>query len=266
MNRNSGLLILLSLVLLGACTNKNAIRPGDTLEVAFHKATQYYNRGKYPEAASAFETVLSLGRGSSIAEESQWLLAQSYFKSRDYVMAIAEFQRYHGTYPRSERRSEAEFMEAYCHYLLSPRYNLDQTDTHKAIELFQLYLSRYPTGDRAQDAATHIESLRTKLARKTYSSGDLYLRVKQYDAAAIYYGLVIDKYPETPWAERALARQAEAYLLFADNSVQARQKERYEMVLEVHRKYVQLFPNGANRSLIEDYVDRARVALSRIAA
>jgi outer membrane protein assembly factor BamD len=251
---------------LSACASKNQIRTGDTLEVAYEKAMRMYNNKKYVDAARGFETVLSIGRGSTIAQDAQWFLADSYFKSRDFVMSAAEYQRYHGNYPRSDRRAEAEFMEGLCYVRLSPRHNLDQSDTYKAIEIMQLYLARYPNSERTREAAGLIDELREKLAHKQHTAGLLYLRLQSFEAAAIYFGLTIDQFPETKWAEISLAKQVESYLLLADKSVDAKKKERYELVLGSVVKYVQLFPNGKNRSLVENYRDQARVALSRLPA
>jgi len=266
-NRNSSIIFaLLILASLGACANKNQIRSGDTLEEAYTKAKRMYDNKKFVDAAAAFETVLNIGRGSTIAQESQWYLADSYYQSRDYVLAAAEYARYHSNYPRSERRADAEFLEGMCYVNLSPRHNLDQTDTYRAIEVMQLFISRYPNNDRTMEAAAIIDQLREKLANKQYTAGLLYLRLQSFEAAAIYFGLTIDQYPETKWAEMALAKQVESYLYFAQKSTERRQQERYRMVLSSYEKYVQLFPNGRNRSSVEQFRDQARVALSRISA
>lgn len=267
MNRNSILLILLTVVLaVGGCANKSAIRPGDTVDVAFEKAKNLYDKGRFMDAARGFETVLGISRGSAIAQESQWLLADSYFKAKDHIMAAAEFRRYAETFPRSERRPEAEYQEGMCYVRLSPRYNLDQTDTYKAIESMQLFIARYPTHERTTDAARIIDQMREKLARKQFAAGEMYLRIQAFEAAAIYFGLTIDQFPETAWAERALAKQAESYFLFAERSVETRQAERYRKVVESYEKYVQLFPRGENRAQVEQLVDQAREALRRIRA
>lgn len=257
-------LILLLIVIFGisACGSKNQIRPGDSLEVAFEKANNFYERGRYTDASRAFETVLSIGRGTLIAQESQFLLAESYFKNRNYLIAASEYRRYYTNYPRSERRIQVEFNEAICYYKLSPRYKLDQSDTYRAIELMQLFIGRYPTNEKSVLAADYIDEMRDKLARKEYSAGDLYMRIRQYNAAATYFGLTLDNFPETTWAEKALSRQIEAYILFADNSVEARQVERYQKAIESYQLYVQLFPRGENRSRAEDLVDRARRGLA----
>ena len=249
------------MVWIAACGTKSQIRPGDTLEVAFEKSMALYERERYREAANAFEIVISIGRGTDIGQDAQFYLAQSYFKNRDFLIAASEFQRYSNFYPRSERKQEADFMEALSYYRLSPRYNLDQTDTYNAIERFQLYLSRFPNSERATEAAAMIDEMRSKLARKNFEAAEQYMRLRYYSAAAIYYGLTIERFPETTWAEASLANQIRAYVIFADNSVRARQAERYQKAIESYESYLQLFPRGENRSRAEAYYDRAVAGL-----
>ena len=249
-------LVILPFVIV-SCTSKSQIRPGDSLEVAYEKALRLYEREKYTDATRAFETVLSIGRGTEIAEESQYLLAESYFKIRDYLVAASDYRRFYTNYPLSEKRIDAEYNEALCYYELSPRYKLDQTDTFRAIELMQLFIGRYPGTERATDAASMIDSMRDKLAQKEYSAAELYMRIRSFEAAAVYYELTIDAYPETTWAEKALAKQILAYISFAEISVPSRQAERYQLAIDSYQKYVQLFPNGENRSLVEEYRDIA---------
>jgi outer membrane protein assembly factor BamD len=254
-------IFLLALIWISACSTKSQIRPGDTLEVAFDKSMALYERERYREAANAFEVVISIGRGTDIGQDAQFYLAQSYYKNRDYLIAASEFQRYSNFYPRSERKQDSDFMEAMSYYNLSPRYNLDQTDTYNAIERFQLYISRFPNSDRATQAAAMIDEMRTKLARKSFEAAEQYMRLRYYQAAAIYYGLTIERFPETKWAENSLANQITAYVVYADNSVRARQAERYQKAIEAYESYIQLFPRGENRSKAEAYYDRAVAGL-----
>jgi outer membrane protein assembly factor BamD len=261
--RSSIVLILLAITLISACGSKKQIRPGDSLEVAYEKAVALYERGRFSDAARAFETVLSIGRGTEIAQQSQLFLAESYFNNREYLIAASEYRRYVTNYPRSDRRIEAEFKEAMAYYELSPRYKLDQGDTYRAIELMQLFIQRYPNAPQSTLAAGHIDEMRNKLAQKEFSAAELYMRIRSYESAALYFGLTLDQFPETRWAERALSRQILAYILFADNSVPERQAERYQKAIASYETYVQLFPRGESRTLAESLVDRARVGLTQ---
>lgn len=257
------LLVLLLIVISGiSCARKDLIQPGDTLQEAFNKAMAQYQKENYREAASAFETVIRIGRGTDYGQEAQYFLAESYFNSDRFLLAAAEYERYSTLFPRSPKRPEADFKEALSYYNMSPRYRLDQKYTRRAIEKFRLYNSRYPQSDRVEEAAQYISEMRTKLAHKLYGAADLYMRTDRYEAAIIYYDLIIDRYPETAWAERALVDEINAYVTYAERSIQSKQRERYQQAIATYEKYLQLFPNGKNRSEAESYVDKARGALA----
>lgn len=263
--RISTVLILFILVIgAGACANKNAIKPGDTVDVAFDKAKALYDKERFGDAARAFETVLSLGRGTDQAREAQYLLADSYFKNKEFLIAASEYRRYVTFYPRSERREEAEFMEAFSYYKISPRFKLDQTDTERAITLFRVFIGRYPDSQKTTEAAQLVDEMRNKLARKSFTSAMMYYNLKLYNSAAMYFQVTIDNYPETPFAEESQARQVQAYVLYADMSIPERQAERYQMAVDSWQRYTQLFPNGKNRGSAEQAFNTARSALDRI--
>lgn len=261
----SKILLFSALVMLaGACKNDSLIRRGDSLEVAFNKAKRIYDSGDYVDAANAFETVTRIARGTEYGEDAQYYLAESYYRSRQYLLAASEFDRFSGYYPRDERREEAEFKAAECYYNLSPRYQLDQAESYAAIERYQLFINRYPNADKVDEAAQRINELRSKLGRKIFSAAQFYDRTQQYRAAAIYYGLTIDKYPETKWAEQALVNQVRTYIAYADNSIRARQAERYQNALDAYEKFIQLYPQSKLRAEIENYRDDAQQKLDRI--
>lgn len=261
----------LALIFIVSCSQKQYIRPGDTLPVAFGKAKLLYDKGKYGDAADAFETVLSIGRGTATGREAQLLLAESLYKSKQYILSAAEFERFVTFYPREERKAYAEYMAAESYFKMSPTFKLDQEYTNKAIESYRLYLNNHPTDSLVSDASDKIDALRDKLAHKLFYAAEYYVRTaditvrnNQYESAAIYYDLILEKYPETPWAEKALAYEIEALVLSADKSVQQRQLERYEKAIEQYEKYLQLFPNGAHRQLAEDQYLKAKKEIQRL--
>lgn len=240
-----------------SCSSKSTIRPGDTIEVAFEKSMAQFQNEKYNDAARSFETVLSIGRGTQIAQDAQYYLAESYYNDRQYLIAATEYRRFATNYPRADRVAEVQYKEALSHYQMSPRYNLDQTDTYQAIELFQLFLRRYPNSEFADSARDYVDELRNKLALKDYRAAELYLRIKRYEAAAIYFGMIIEQYPDSRWAEPALSRQIESYVAYADNSIRERQEERYQKAVDSYHKYLQIYPRGENRSKAEEYYSQA---------
>ncbi len=258
------LTLLLILITVVACGSRHSIRPGDTVDVAFEKAMGFYERERYSDAAQAFETVLSIARGTDLAADAQFYLAKSHYHNRSYLIAASEFRRFARNYTRDERREEAEFMEAYSHYQMSPRYNLDQTETYNALDRFQLFITRYPGTELAEQAIEYMDELRDKLAKKKFNAAEMYMRIRQYESAALYYNLTVENYPESKWAEPALVNKILAYVNYAERSVRARQQERYEKAIESYQQYVQIFPRGDGRSKAEEYYDRALMGLSEV--
>ena len=254
--------ILLLVIMASGCRNTSFIQPGDTLEVAYEKALALYEDEKWDEAAGAFSAVLTLGRGSIVAQDAQFYLAEANYKNKRYLVAASEYERFTLLYPDSPRRETADLNIARCYYELSPRYKLDQTYTVQAIENFNIFLSRYPSSEYREEAIASIDALREKLAQKIYSAADFYRRTQRYEAAVLTYGEVIDQYPETAWAEQSLVEQMESYILYADNSVSDRQRERYQKALDVYDTYLQLFPRGESRTRIEELFDEAEAAIA----
>jgi outer membrane protein assembly factor BamD len=258
-------LVVLSIATISACADKSLIRSGDSVEVAFNKAKKQFEDKKYTEASRAFETVVSIARGTNYAADAQFYLAESYFKSEDYLMAASEYERYMNYYPRDERREYVQFKEATCYYELSPRYKLDQTETHKALELFQLFNLRYPASDFSTESGQKINTLRDKLAHKMFDAGLFYLRIREYNAAAVYFGQVVNEYPDTIWADQSLAKQLESYELYADNSVAEKKEERYRKATNSYQKFIQLFPDSKLRGDVESRHDDIQKKLSELA-
>lgn len=268
------LLSIFTLILLiSACNQKQYIRPGDTLPVAFGKAKLLYDAEKYRDAAEAFETVLSIGRGTEIGKEAQFMLAESYMMSKQYILAAAEFERFVTFFPKDEKKARAEFLAAESYFKLSPVYKLDQEYTNKSIESFRLYLNNNPNDSLVNKASARVTEMREKLAKKLFEAAEYYVRTadisvrtNQYESAAIYYENILSKYPETSYAEKALAYEIQALVNSADKSVKERQLERYEKAVAQYEKYLQLFPNGNHRQLAEDEYLKAQKRINALNA
>lgn len=261
------ILFLLGLIILfSACKNDALIQRGDTVEVAYEKAMAFFEKEDYNEAANAFETVIRIARGTEYGKDSQFYLAESYYNSRQYLLAASEYDRFISYYPQDPKREEIEFKAAMCYYHMSPRYKLDQGDTRTAIERFQLFNNRYPNSEFVSESADKIDELRNKLARKNYDAALFYKRTHRYEAATIYLDVTIDRFPESEWAEKALALQIDTFIEYADNSIEERQAERYSNAVDAYEKFLQLYPESDLRRQVENSHDDAQRKLNRISA
>lgn len=254
-------LMLLVLVAFAAgCSSSGRLRY-DSPQEAYEQGLSYYERGRYDRAIEYFQAVFDFGRTSEWADDAQLYLARAYRMSKQYLLAANEYTRFTDVYRADPRVPEAEYERALSYYALSPSYQLDQTETERALNDFLLFINRHPNHERVPEAEEHVRELRTKLARKQYEIGDLYARRDLYEAAAISYEETFDQYPETPWADDALVESMRAYIAFADQSVRARQPERLRLAIENYERFIQIFGTDSPladeaEALYEEAVER----------
>jgi outer membrane protein assembly factor BamD len=159
-------------------------------------------------------------------------------------MAAYYFKRFYSNFPGSQYTEEATYMSAYCQYLDSPRYSLDQTNTYDAIDEFQIFINKYPYGDRAKEATDYIDELRQKLQDKSYNIANLYYKMEDYRAAIVSYESLLKDYPDTEYKEDILHNIIKSYYQYAMKSIHAKQRERYESAVNAYLDFVSLYPES----------------------
>jgi outer membrane protein assembly factor BamD len=157
----------------------------------------------------------------------------SYFNDKNYVEAGAEFRRLLQAYPLSAFGDDAQYHLAMSYFKQSPKYSLEQTETYTAIDEFSVFLDRYPSSPLAVDAKDKLNKLNEKLAQKLYKSGELYLKLGDYEPAMIYFGQVRDNFPNTEWAALAFYGTGEAQMKLGQKT----------NALETFQNFVQAFPD-----------------------
>lgn len=244
------------ILLLAGCAGSGRLRY-DTPEEAFQRGLSLFERGKYDRAAEYFQGVFDFGRTHEWADDAQLYLARSYRASRQHILAASEYNRFIELYRNDPRVVEAEFERAMSFYERSPNYELDQSPTEQAIQNFNLFISRYPTSDLVPRAEQYVAELREKLALKQYDTALLYERRSLYEAAALSFESVFDKYPDTKWADDALLGAIRTYIAFAEESIVARQADRLQLAVEHYRRLLQLFPDSPLLKDAEDFYEQA---------
>jgi outer membrane protein assembly factor BamD len=181
-------------------------------DAAYRYLEGRYNKGDYLAAVDGLDYFTLNYSGSALVDSAQFLLAESHAKLKEYLLAAEAYNELARRFTRSPLVPEAMYQAGVCYYKLSPKYTLDQEYTNKAIDALQAFIDYYPTyTTRTKDAQRVIGDCRDKLAHKEFASGVIYLKMKDYQAAAIYFQTVIDKYYDTQWAAESSFRLGEAY-------------------------------------------------------
>lgn len=258
----SALSLVLVLGLVG-CSSSQRIRHSGP-EDAYKQGMKHFEKEDYDKAIRYFRAVSSYGRGNEWAPEAQFQLAMAQRKKGKFLIAANEFKRFKQLYRNNPKVARAEYEQARAYYSRSPKYQLDQTDTRRAIELFRLFIDRHPEHKLVSEAKAKIDELRAKLAHKQFDAGQLYERRDMWRAATESYEAVFDQYPDTPWADNALFRALHSYVEYADRSVRKKQAERYQKALTKYNQLAQLFPESSLLKEAKPLRDEARRKLDRV--
>lgn len=232
----SRILIVSLVLILGACSSEELIEQLSP-QARFDLAMKYFQEGDYVEAEKEFRVVVLQFQGTALADDAQFYLGECQYLRGQYILAAYEYEVLLRTMPTSEYVPRARFRRAMCYYNQSRESYRDQTETKKAIDEFQAFLEYHPTDTLAHEAAAKIQELNTKLAKKEFDNGVLYMKMESYRAAIIYFDFVLEKFHDTPYAEEAQLKKAEAFLL---------RKRPSEALAEIDR-YLQRYPNGNHR-------------------
>jgi outer membrane protein assembly factor BamD len=226
-----GLFIVL-LVVLGGCKSKyEKLRASNDFGKKFQEAKNLYNKKEYTKALGLFDDLAPKYRGQSSASELFYYQAMTNYKLKDYTSAAYLFKEFATTFQSDPKAEECRFLTAYCLYLDSPNFSLDQDNTQSAIERLQLFINLYPNSERVAEANKLIQTLHERLEEKSYANAKLYLTIGYYQAAVLAFGNTLRDYPDTKYAEEIDYLTAKAQYLYAAHSLETKQEERFSQAM-----------------------------------
>ncbi len=261
-------ILLIAFVIVGFYSCKSTfskLEKSTDYEYKFQKAVEYYNKEDYVRASTLFESLVNVWRGTSKAEDVNFFNAQCYYKMQDYISAGYYFRNFAKTFPNSKYTSEAFYLSAYCFYLDSPPVNLDQSSTLQAINELELYLTRFPEDTaKVNECNRLIDNLRLKLQEKSFINAKLYFDLGQYKAAIIALKNAIKDYPESDYNDQLKYLVVKSCYLLASNSIETKQKERFEKTITEYRDYKDMFPKGKYLKEVEKMSENSQKQLKKI--
>jgi len=229
------------------CSQYVKVLKSNDVDLKVSRAFYYYDKGDYSKAGALFEQLAPLVRGTSRADSVFFYMGMNYFKQLDYMMAASYFKNFLELYGNSVFAEDAAYLEAYSYYEISPKPELDQADSYKAIEAFQMFMIRYPDSPKLPEAQRILLELREKLMDKSFIAARLYYNLGDYKASITALNNCIADFPDTKYREEILFLLLKSRYLYALNSVPERRAERYQEAVDEYFSYVSEFPESANK-------------------
>ncbi|MEX2608996.1 MAG: outer membrane protein assembly factor BamD [Gemmatimonadota bacterium] len=202
---------LLPAMLMTACASSGPDLQGLDADALYQVGERALAERQWDEAVRAFERFVVSHTSDDRYQEARYRLGEAYFGDGEYVSAAAEFNRLAQDYPGSEWADDARFQVCRSYERLSPPVELDQQYTYSAIEHCASLVQYFPNSEFVPRAREIITALRNKLGTKVYEAGEWYRGRDLIDSAIIQYQMVLEEYPDTDAAPRALLRLHESY-------------------------------------------------------
>ncbi len=216
-----------------------------TIDEKYEAAVRYFEREDYTRALALFEELMGVYRGTAKGEEVHYYYAYSNYNVEDYLVAGYQFRTYVRMYPNNKHTEECAYMNAYCFYLNSPEYSLDQIDTKLAIKEFQSFTTKYPQSERIPRCNEIIDELRAKLERKSFENAMLYYNTGDYKASVVAFANHNKDFPGNQHTEQLNYLIIKSYYLLALNSIESKKQERFKAAIDTYIKFAESFPNSA---------------------
>lgn len=260
-------ILLISVIFLfsfNSCSKYNKLLKSTDYEMKYNAAVNFYNNKKYFQALQLLEELISVFKGTARAEQTYYYYAKSYFETGDYLTAAYHLNNFAKTFPSSQLAEECQYLNAYCYFLDSPVYSLDQTSTLDAIKQFQLFINKYPKSSRVGESNRLIDQLRLKLETKAFMNARLYYKMSEFRSATIAFGNVIKDFPATLYKEECLYLQVKSSYKYAEQSIESKKKERYKETIEHYYKLLDSYSASKFLREVESIFNDSKKELDKI--
>lgn len=248
------LLFVLFVLSLTACSKFNKVLKSNDYEYKLKMAGEYYDKKMYRQSQVLFEELFPVFKGTPQFDDLYYKYAYAHYYLKDYTTAENLYKGYLEVFPNSSRAEEVEFMQAYCYYKQSPKAELEQANTMKAIGMFQVFLNTHAESPKRKEAEDIIAQCQEKLEKKEFLSAQLYYNVGQFRAAALTYTTLMNNYPDSQKGDEYKLMAIKSYYKYAEMSVKDKQEERYTRVVREVEDFQDRFPESKLLKEAERYL------------
>ncbi|HEX9232657.1 MAG TPA: outer membrane protein assembly factor BamD [Blattabacteriaceae bacterium] len=169
--------------------NNNSLvieRTNNSSDKILYQACLLYESKKYEKSLKLFNRLVSINQ-EKLKKALLYKTARSNFKVKNYFLAGVQFSNFYHLYPNDKFSEEALFKSAYCSYLSSKDFELDQKNTYLVIERLRFFLKKYPYKKNSSKAKELLEKLLKITEKKSFERSKTYYNMMQYKAAYVSF-------------------------------------------------------------------------------
>lgn len=215
-------------ILLNACGDYAKILKSPDNDLKFSSAKTYYDNAKFDRALPLFEDVLAAWKGQDKAEEVYFYYCYTQYGIGNLPAASFHFKNFTESYFTSKHLQECAFMRAHCEYEMVMPTELDQSQTHIALQELQLFVNLHPGSKYVDSCNTLMDNLRQRLITKDFRKAMLYYNMERYQSAIKAFDNLRKDYPDVKNADEVDFYVIKAHADLAEKSIASKEKARWE--------------------------------------
>jgi len=223
-------------------------------------AEKYYINKDYNHAQQLYDDLFRIMKGTDHFEDIYYKYAYCAYYLKDYLNAENLFKGFVEAFPNSPKSEEMDYMRAFCFYRQSPKVQLDQTNTTKAIGFMQAFVSTHPGSERVKDANDIIEKCRAKLEEKDFENAKLYYNLKASNpaflkAASLTFNSLMNTYPDSQKSDEYKLYIIKSDYEYATLSLPEKKEGRFQQVVTDCNDFIDRFPDSKLKKQVQEYQD-----------
>jgi len=247
-------IFLIAVIAFSSCTsNLGKILKSKDYEYQLKKADEYFYKKQYKQAEQLYVELFPIFKGTEKFEDLYYKYAYCSYFQKNYPDAENLFKGFLEVFPTSPKEEEIAYMHAYTYFQESPKVDLEQVNTVKAIGMMQTFINTHPKSSRIKNALEVIDKGRSKLEVKEYKSAALYYKLQHYRAAGIAFTNVLNNYPESLKGDEYKLMSIKSFYQFAKLSIAEKQQERYEKVVTETNDFTDRYPESKFLKEVKEY-------------
>ena len=204
---------IIALLIITGCGISNPFNDDVSYKERFDEGLRFFEEEKYVKSSQQFNIIVQRASHTDLGDDALFFLAESYFKNKDYDLALIEYEKLVSRMGFSPYIEKSRWRICESLTYLSPNYYHDQESSLKALSQIQEFIDDFPSSDFSKDASLLLNSLRERLAMKAMETGKLYVKLKAYDSAIVSYKNVINQYYDTVFFKDANLEIIKCYML-----------------------------------------------------
>lgn len=161
------------------------------------------------KAIEIYQHIVDHAPYGEYGSKAQFRLGESFLRQQRYEEASRAFQRVVDEHATSPWAEQAKFNVAFCSRQLSLKPSYDQSATDEAISWYENFIATHPESDLILQAQESLRQLKEHKAQGLFQIASFYEIQKKLSSAVFYYRQVVELYPASAAAARAVSKLTE---------------------------------------------------------